>query len=131
MNKAIAERGEKRVKDYTLGIIEAKFADIIWENEPVPSGRLVKLAEEQLGWKKTTTYSILRKLSYRGLFKNENYMITSLISRDEFYGKQTSEVIDRTFNGSLPDFIAAFASVRKPNQKEIEAIRKMLKEWEK
>ena len=117
--------------DYNLGVIEARFADIIWENEPVPSGQLVKLAEEKLGWKKTTTYSILRKLSYRGIFKNENYMISSLISRDEFYGKQTSEMIDRTFKGSLPDFIAAFASVRKPDKKDIEAIRKMLNEWEK
>jgi len=117
--------------EYSLGVIEAMFADLIWENEPVPSGKLVKLAEGKLGWKKTTTYSILRKLSNRGLFKNENYMITSLISRDEFYAYQTGEMIDRSFKGSLPDFIAAFAKVRKPNRKDIEAIKEIIKEWEK
>ena len=119
------------VVDYSLGIIEAKFADIIWENEPLPSGELVKLSYEKLGWKKTTTYSILKKLCYKGLFKNENCVVTSLISRDEFYARQSSEMIDRSFGGSMPKFIAAFASIRKPGEKDIAAIKELLKEWER
>ncbi len=125
------DRKEFDVEDYSLGVIESKFADIIWENEPLPSGQLVKLAQEKLGWKKATTYCILKKLCLRGLFKNENYMISSLIPRNEFYGNQSSIMIDRTFNGSLPEFMVAFASVRKPDKKDIEAIKKLLKEWEK
>ena len=112
--------------EYRLGAVESKFADIIWENEPLGSGELVKLSQERLGWKKSTTYTVLRKLCQRGIFSNENGMVTSLISKEEFSTRQSRQYIDDEFGGSLPAFLAAFASGKKLSEKEADEIRKMI-----
>jgi len=112
--------------EYRLGAVESKFADIIWENEPLGSGELVKLSQERLGWKKSTTYTVLRKLCQRGLFSNENGTVTSLISKEEFFTRQSRQYIEDEFGGSLPAFLAAFASGKKLSAKETEEIRRIL-----
>ena len=114
--------------DTTLGNIEARFADIIWSNEPVTSSEVVKLAEEQLGWKKSTTYTVLKRLGEKGLFKNEKGMVTSLIGRDEFYAKQSEQFVDDTFNGSLPMFLAAFTKRKKLSDEDIAELKRMIEE---
>ena len=96
------------MEEMKLGIVEAKFADIIWQNEPIASGELVKKCEEELSWKKSTTYTVLKKLCERGIFQNEQGTVTSLISKDEFNSRQSEKFIEETFDGSLPAFIAAF-----------------------
>ena len=116
------------MNDGRLGAVESRFAGIIWNNEPLSSGELVKLCFETLGWKKSTTYTVLKKLCDRGLFKNENGTVTSLISEEEFYSAQSEQFVEETFNGSLPAFIAAFTSRKKLSEKEIAEIRKMIEE---
>lgn len=96
--------------EYKLGEIETIFADIIWDNEPVTSRRLTELAEERLNWKRTTTYTILKRLCDRELFRNKDGKVTSLVSREEFYARQSEIFVDETFHGSLPAFLAAFGS---------------------
>ena len=93
-----------------LGVVEARFADLIWENEPLSSGALVRLCEEELGWKKSTTYTVLKKLCQRGIFRNEGGTVTSLISREDFFSAQSRRFVEESFDGSLPAFIAAFAA---------------------
>ena len=112
--------------EYRLGMIESKFADIIWNNEPLGSGELVKLAFNELGWKKSTTYTVLRKLCGRGIFKNENGTVSSCISKKEFFTKQSNQYIDEEFGGSLPAFIAAFTNGKKLSKEEAEEIRRMI-----
>ena len=109
-----------------LGIVESHFADIIWSNEPISSGELVKLALQQLEWKKSTTYTVLKRLCERGIFQNINGNVTSVISKDEFYARQSEQFVDETFDGSLPAFIAAFTTRKQLSQEEIKAIRKMI-----
>ena len=106
--------------------IETKFADLIWKNSPIPSGELVKLAEIHLGWKKSTTYTVLRRLCERGIFENHDGIVESLISKQEFTALQTEEFVSETFNGSLPSFIAAFAERKKLSRKEIEEIQEII-----
>ena len=118
------------MNDITLGAVEECFANIIWEGEPMTSGELVKKCEEQLKWKKSTTYTVLKKLCERGIFKTENSIVTSLISKKEFYAIQSENFVDETFAGSLPAFIAAFSSRKKPTAKELEEIKKMLDSFE-
>ena len=118
------------MSDIQLGVIEAKFADIIWQNEPISSSELVKISESELGWKKSTTFTVLRRLSEKGIFKNEKGSVTSLISREEFYSLQSEKFVDETFAGSLPAFIAAFSSRKKPTAKELEEIKKMIDSFE-
>lgn len=109
-----------------LGIVESHFADIIWSNEPISSGELVKLALQQLEWKKSTTYTVLKRLCERGIFQNDNGTVTSVISKDEFYARQSEQFVNGTFDGSLPAFIAAFTTRKQLSQEEIKAIRKMI-----
>jgi predicted transcriptional regulator len=113
-----------------LGMVEAHFADIVWENEPLTTKELVALCEKELNWKRTTTYTVLKKLCERGIFKTENSIVTSLISKKEFYAIQSENFVDETFAGSLPAFIAAFSSRKKPTAKELEEIKKMLDSFE-
>lgn len=113
-----------------LGIVEARFADIVWENEPLTTKELVAHCEKELNWKRTTTYTVLKKLCERGIFKTENSIVTSLISKKEFYAIQSENFVDETFAGSLPAFIAAFSSRKKPTAKELEEIKKMLDSFE-
>lgn len=101
-----------------LGVIESRFADIIWEHEPLASGELVKIALDELDWKKSTTYTVLKKLCERGIFQNENGIVTSKISKEDYYAMQSEEFVKDTFGGSLPAFVAAFTSRNKLSEKE-------------
>ena len=112
--------------EYKLGEVEMKFADIIWENEPLSSGQLVKLCEDKLQWKKSTTYTILRRVCERGLFKNEEGMVSSNVTKKEFLSNKTEQFIEETFQGSLPGFIAAFTSNRKLSDEEVEELKKLI-----
>lgn len=112
-----------------LGIVESKFADIIWDNEPMPSSMAVKLAEEKLGWKKSTTFTVIRRLCDKGIFINEKGTIRSLISKQDFYSMQSEKFVDETFGGSLPAFIAAFTKRKKLTSQEIEELRKMVNDF--
>lgn len=114
----------------TLGTVESRFADIIWKHEPLSSAALVKLCEIELEWKRTTTYTVLKRLSERGIFKNDNGTVTSLISRDEFYSMQSQKFVDETFNGSLPAFLAAFTSRKSLSETEIAEIRNLINSYE-
>ena len=118
------------MSDYKLGEIEARFADLIWKHEPLTSGELVKLAQESLSWKKSTTYTVLRRLCEKGIFQNEGGQVTSLLSREEFYAAQSEEFVNETFSGSLPAFLAAFSKRKKLSQKELEEILKMIDSYE-
>lgn len=112
--------------EYKLGEIETIFADIIWGNEPVTSRRLTELAEERLNWKRTTTYTILKRLCNRELFRNKDGKVTSLVSREEFYARQSEIFVDETFHGSLPAFLAAFGSRKKLSDGEIDELQKVI-----
>ena len=114
--------------DCTLGEIEAKFADLIWENEPLASGKLVKLAEAQLGWKKSTTYTVLRRLCEKGLFRNEGGEVTSAVSREEFRAARSEQFVRETFGGSLPRFLTAFSRGKKLSDEEVAALLKFIDE---
>lgn len=109
-----------------LGVVESRFADIIWKNEPVTSSALVKLAGQELQWKRTTVHTVLRRLCDKGLFQNENGMVTSLISREQFYALQSQKFVDDTFSGSLPAFLAAFSMGRKLTDAERELIQQII-----
>ncbi len=114
------------MEDYTLGVVETKFAQIIWNNEPISSGQLVKLCEVELNWKKPTTYTVLRKLCERGIFQNVDGKVTSLVSEQEYYAVQSEKFVEETFDGSLPAFFAAFTKRKQLSREEIEALRKMI-----
>ena len=109
-----------------LGVIEARYADMIWENEPVTSSELVKMTAVEFNWKRTTAHNVLRRLIDKGLFQNENGLVTSVISREEYYSRQSKQYVEDTFSGSLPAFIAAFTQNSKLTSKEAEEIRKMI-----
>jgi len=109
-----------------LGVVEARFADIIWEREPVTSAELTKLAAKKLTWKRTTTHTVLHRLCEKGLFQNNDGMVTSLLSRQEFYARHSKKYVDETFEGSLPAFLAAFTSKKKLTAEEIAEIRKLI-----
>lgn len=113
-------------EEMKMGVVEAQFADIIWQNEPLSSGELVKLCEEKLKWKKSTTYTVLKKLCDRGIFKNEDGAVTSVVSKEEFYAIQSEKFVDETFEGSLPAFIAAFTARKTLSEKDISEIRRMI-----
>ena len=113
-----------------LGMVEARFADIVWANEPLTTKELVAFCEKELNWKRTTTYTVLKKLCERGIFKTENSIVTSLISKDEFYAIQSENFVDETFAGSLPAFIAAFSAGKGLTPQEIAQIRAMIDEME-
>lgn len=112
--------------DYKLGEIETIFADIIWDNEPLSSRRLAELAQQRLDWKRTTTYTILKRLCDRELFRNEGGTVTSLVSREEFYARQSEQFVEDTFHGSLPAFLAAFGSRKKLSDTEIDELQKVI-----
>lgn len=110
----------------SLGQIESRFADIIWINEPITTGELVKLAQKQLTWKRTTTYTILKRLCEKGLFINTDGTVTSLISKEDFYAKQSEKFVNETFDGSLPAFIAAFSKRKKLSEEEINKLQELI-----
>lgn len=116
--------------DMKLGLVESKFADIIWRNEPLKSGELVKLCEEELSWKKPTTYTVLRKLCERGIFRNENGMVSSLISKEDFYAMQSEKFVEDTFEGSLPMFLAAFTKRKSLTREDVTLLKEMIENFE-
>lgn len=114
------------MEERRLGAVESRFADLIWDGEPLSSGELVKKCEKELNWKKSTTYTVLKKLCQRGIFRNENGVVTSCLSREEFYAAQSQQFVAETFQGSLPAFLAAFTSRQKLSSGELEEIQRII-----
>ncbi|MBQ6932228.1 MAG: BlaI/MecI/CopY family transcriptional regulator [Clostridia bacterium] len=110
---------------------EYRFCLILWEHEPIKSSELVNLCKEQLGWKPTTTYTVIKRLSERGVLKNENTIVSSLVSKDEVQASEINEMVEKTFEGSLPAFIAAFTKHRKISENEIDEVQKMIDRYRK
>lgn len=110
---------------------EYRFCLILWEHEPVKSSELVTLCKEQLGWKPTTTYTVIKRLSERGVLKNENTIVSSLVSKDEVQASEINEMVEKTFEGSLPAFIAAFTKHQKISGKEIDEVQRMIDRFRK
>ncbi len=110
---------------------EYRFCLILWEHEPVRSKDLVRLCQEQLGWKSTTTYTVIKRLSERGVLKNENTVVTSLVSKDQVQAAEIEELVEKKFEGSLPAFVAAFTKHQKLRQEEIDAVQAMIDAYRK
>lgn len=109
---------------------EYRFCLILWENEPINSTRLVELCKESLGWSKATTYTVIRRLSERGVLKNENTIVTSLISKEDAQKARLEEMMEETFEGSMPAFIAAFSRSKKLSKKEVDQLRALIDSFE-
>lgn len=114
------------MSELKLGTVESHFADMIWQNEPVSSSELVRLAAQSLDWKKSTTYTVLKRLCERGLFQNRDGTVTSLLSREEFYTMQSERFVEETFDGSLPAFLAAFTARKKLSEEEIRQLQSLI-----
>lgn len=112
--------------DIRMGPAETQFAEIIWKHEPIASGALSDMAEKALNWKKTTSFTVLKRLCDRGLFQNQKGIVTSLISREEFFARHSEQYVQETFGGSLPAFLAAFSSRRKLSDKEIDEMKRLI-----
>ncbi len=110
---------------------EYRFCLILWEHEPIKSKDLVRLCQEQLGWKSTTTYTVIKRLSDRGVLKNENTIVTSLVSKDQVQAAELEEFVEKTFEGSLPAFVAAFTKHQKISNEEIDAVQAMIDRYRK
>lgn len=115
------------MNDIKMGFVESRFADIIWNNEPLSSRELVKMAKEELEWNKSTTYTVLRRLCEKGIFKNEDGTVTSLISKEEFFALQSEQFVTDTFDGSLPAFLSAFTSRKRFSDEEIQELINIIK----
>ncbi len=118
------------MEDIRLGELESRFAEMIWQREPISSGELVSLCEEEFHWKKSTTYTVLRRLCQKGIFKNEDAMVTSLIKRAEYMARCSEQVVEDDFDGSLPQFVAAFMSRKKLSRKQIDEIQKLIDDYQ-
>ena len=118
------------MSEMKMGAIESRFADMIWQREPVASTELVKLAAQELVWKKSTTYTVLKRLCDKGIFKNEKGSVSSLLSRDDFYSLQSERFVTQTFKGSLPAFLAAFTKRKSLTPEEVEHLRRIVAEYE-
>ena len=116
------------MEDYRLGEVERRFADLIWANAPLPSGELVRLCQGELGWKKSTSYTVLKKLSGRGFVKNEGAVVMALVQREEVQRYESESLVDKSFGGSLPAFLTAFLRDRRLTREEAEEIRRMIDE---
>ena len=110
---------------------EYRFCLILWEHEPIKSSELVALCREQLGWKHTTTYTVIKRLSERGVLKNENTIVTTLVSKDEIQAAELNEMVEKTFEGSLPAFVAAFTKHQKLSKEEVDVIQAMIDNYRK
>ena len=114
------------MSDIRMGAAEARFAELIWKNEPVSSGALAKLAAAELDWKKTTSFTVLKRLCDRGLFQNDGGTVTSLITQEEYYSRHSEQYVRETFGGSLPAFLAAFSAGKQLSEKEINELEKLI-----
>jgi len=119
------------MKEIELGAVQERFADIVWKNEPIASGDLARICKDELDWKRPTTYTVLRKLCEKGLLVNQNGIVSSLISREEFYSEKSERIVEESFQGSLPAFIAAFISKREITDQEANEIQKMIDSFRK
>ena len=131
MNSNRLEKGEINMDTPKVFESEYRFCLILWEHEPIKSSELVNLCKEQLGWKPTTTYTVIKRLSERGVLKNENTIVSSLVSKDEVQASEINEMVEKTFEGSLPAFIAAFTKHQKISEKEIDEVQKMIDRYRK
>jgi len=113
-----------------LGLVDARFADIVWQNAPLSTRRLVELCEEQLNWKRTTTYTVLKKLCLRGLFNMEHKTVTVLRTKEEFLADCCESFVDRNMAGSLPAFLAAFSSNRKLSAEDVQELKALIADYE-
>lgn len=113
--------------EYKLGAIERRFAELIWRHEPLSSGQLVKLCQQELNWKKSTTYTVLRRLCQRDIFQNRDSVVTSLLTEQEFDARQSQQFVEEAFDGSLPKFLAAFARQKKLTEREIEELEQLIR----
>ena len=118
------------MNDMHLGVVESRFADIIWANAPLSTQRLVQLCEAELQWKRTTTYTVLKRLAERGLFRNEGGQVTALLSREEFYARRSQQFVEESFAGSLPAFVAAFTARKSLTADEVAEIRRLIDTYE-
>ena len=118
------------MNDYQMGAVESRFADIIWENEPISSTELSKISEELLKWKKSTTYTVLKKLCERGIFEMTNKTVTVLVPKEEFRAIRSQQFVNDNFQGSLPAFIAAFASRQNLSREELCELKKLINSME-
>ena len=125
------EKGEIYMETPKVFESEYRFCLILWEHEPIKSSELVNLCKEQLGWKPTTTYTVIKRLSERGVLKNENTIVSSLVSKDVVQASEINEMVEKTFEGSLPAFIAAFTKHQKLSDKEIDEVQRMIDRFRK
>ena len=131
MNSNGLEKGALIMNTPKVFESEYRFCLILWEHEPVKSSELVNLCKEQLGWKPTTTYTVIKRLSERGVLKNENTVVTSLVSKDEVQAAEINEMVEKTFEGSLPAFVAAFTKHQNISEEEIDAVQQMIDRYRK
>ena len=117
------------MEEIRLAEIESRFVELIWQKEPIGSGELVSPCEKELNWKKSTTYTVLRRLCQRGILQNQDAVVTSLIKKDEYMAIQSEQVLEDTFEGSLPRFVAAFMSRKKLSRKQIDEIQKLIDDY--
>ena len=114
------------MSDLRMGTAEARFADIIWEKEPITSGELAQIGLKEFNWKRTTSHTVLNRLCDRGLFQKENGVVTSLISREEYYALHSEAYVEETFGGSLPAFLAAFGTRKQLSDSEVDELKKLI-----
>ena len=120
-----------RVRDMEIGEVQERFANLVWDHEPIPSGQLVKLCEQELNWKKPTTYTVLRKLCEKGLFRNEDGLVSAVLTREQFASLRSEQFVDNAFHGSLPAFVAAFTAQKGLSAQEAEEIQQMIDKFRK
>ena len=133
MSKDIRQIAIKRMMEmepYKLGEMEQRLAELIWEHVPLASGELTRLCETAFGWKRTTTYTMLKRLCQRGLFENDHGTVKALMSREEFEGARGEQFLEEHFDGSLPKFLAAFSRRKKLSGREVEELKKLIEAYE-
>ena len=118
------------MEPYRLGEMEQKFADLIWEKEPVSSGELTRLCEKAFSWKRSTTYTMLKRLCLREIFSNEQGVVRAQMTKEEFLAAQGEQFLDEHFDGSLPKFLAAFSHRKRLSEKEVAELKKLIEEYE-
>ena len=131
MSTDCRQKGVIELKDSRLGVIESKFADIIWNNAPIKTAELIKHAESALGWKRTTTYTVLKRLTERGIFTVSDGTVYILRSKEELYSQRSFDVVEESFGGSLPAFIAAFTSKKHLTESEINEIQSIIEKMKR
>lgn len=117
------------MREYRLGAIESQFADLVWESEPITAAELAKKCEAVFHWKKTTAYTVLKRLSEKGLFETKKGVVIARLTREEFYSNQSREYVDTSFGGDLPSFLAAFTAGKRLTAQEVDALRKIVEEY--